>query len=136
MKVRPIRLFKELNITEKDGKYAFEKVGQYTVPAMLNHRAILEGTKRGIFEEGEVFKSIDYMTEDKAYKLMYIACEGAKKGFMDEMDIDTFISNLDYDLEEIIYTAESLSLDTVPDTREEFIASLAKATADEEDKKK
>lgn len=135
-KVRPIRLVDEVAYVRDGDGFKEERRGERVIPAHLTMHALHFGEKEGLFKESILMRAADEMDEFKAIKLIYIACEGAQPGFHKEYPLEEFVQKLDVEMTEVLYIAESLIIDSLPDAKSEFIASMEDVTKKDAGEKK
>ena len=137
-KVRPITIYETISYVKTEaGGYAMERTGERVIPAHLTMHALHFGQREQFFESsilGEISQNLD---EYNALKLLYIACEGANPGFHKEYPFEKFVQHVAVDLHDVQYTAQSLLIDSFPDTKTEWVAEMERLTreADGDEKK-
>lgn len=132
-KVRPVSLCEHFEYVKKEsGGYELQKSGERVVPAHLTMHALLFGQKEGLIESSILDEIASNLTEHNALKLIYMACEGARPGFHKEVPFETFAMQLNVNLNEVQFVAQSLLIDSMPDTVGEFQKAMEKVTRDED----
>lgn len=136
--IRKVTLADHTNIKQKDGGYVVEHEGLNDYPAYMTNYALYYGRQQGYFDTDILEKLYDIESVEDAYRMLYMGCVGADRDFPNKFTYEAFIEKLVYpEVNRVIYTAQTLLSDSLPDTFEEYTEQLKAMTKKEDgDKKK